>query len=166
MEGLVNGNFGNFALRGTGGFWVTKRGAYLDQPGELVFVPETGEIPAAASRETPVHAEIFRSTRHDAVLHAHPLCVIAASFTRGLIAPIDAEGQFLCPAIPVIDGPCGTETLGRAVAQALRDHRIAVARGHGTFAAGATLEEAYLVTSGAEHSCRVLQILGKLGAVD
>jgi L-fuculose-phosphate aldolase len=166
QEGLVTANFGNFALRGTRGFWVTKGGAYLDHPGELVFVPDGEVIPHGASRETRVHAEIFRTTPHTAVLHAHPPCVIAASFTRASITPINSEGQLLCPSIPVVDGACGTEVLGRAVAQALQGSRIAAARGHGTFAAGATLEEAYVVTSAAEHACRVLHLLGKLGAGD
>ncbi|MDD1676187.1 MAG: class II aldolase/adducin family protein [Methanomicrobiales archaeon] len=163
MEGLVTGNFGNFALRGEAGFWVKKSGAYLDQPGDLIFVPDSGEVPSGASHEWRVHAEIFRSTHHKAVLHTHPPNVIAASFTRAVITPIDAEGLILCPSIPVVDGPCGSEILGKVVAKALQDGPIAVARGHGTFAAGTTLEEAYLVTSAAEHACRILQILGRLG---
>jgi L-fuculose-phosphate aldolase len=42
--------------------------------------------------------------------------------------------------------------------------KIALARGHGAFAAGKTLEEACLVTSAAEHSCRILvyrELLGR-----
>jgi len=163
MEGLVTGNFGNFALRGDLGFWTKRNGAYLDQAEDLVFVPDTGEIPPEASRESRVHAEIFRSTGHDAVLHTHPPCLVAASFTRAVIIPIDAEGLLLCPSIPVVEGLCGSETLGRVVACALQDGAIAVARGHGAFAAGSTLEEAYLVTSAAEHACRVLHLLGRLG---
>ena len=165
-EGLVTGNFGNFALRAESGFWTKKSGAYLNEPGELVFVPEHGEVPPGASREWPVHAEIFHATGHDAVLHTHPPCVIAASFTRAVIIPLDLEGLFLCPSIPVVDGPWGSEVLGKAIGRALQDSTIVVARGHGTFAAGATLEEAYLVTSAAEHACRVLQLLGRIGPLE
>jgi L-fuculose-phosphate aldolase len=34
--------------------------------------------------------------------------------------------------------------------------------GHGTFTAGRTLDEAYILTSLAEHSCRVLWLAGEL----
>ena len=38
----------------------------------------------------------------------------------------------------------------------MQHHKLVIARGHGTFAGGATLDEAFQLTSLAEHACRVL----------
>jgi len=46
--------------------------------------------------------------------------------------------------------------LARNVAAALSRVKVVVARGHGTFAVGDTLREAYLLTSLAEHASRVI----------
>ncbi|HXW98465.1 MAG TPA: class II aldolase/adducin family protein, partial [Methanomicrobiales archaeon] len=48
-EGLVTGNAGNASARIRDGFLVTRTGAYLDEPGPLVFVPLDGDIPPGAS---------------------------------------------------------------------------------------------------------------------
>jgi L-fuculose-phosphate aldolase len=39
---------------------------------------------------------------------------------------------------------------------------VVIARGHGTFAAGKTLDEAYVFTSLAEHSCLVLSLIERI----
>jgi L-fuculose-phosphate aldolase len=155
-EGLVSGNFGNASIRTTGGFLVTRTGAFLDDPGPLVQVPLEGDITPGASREALVHRTVYRLTPHGAILHTHPPYAVTLSFDRELITPIDPEGMLLCPAIPVVDGDPGSQALADRVAHALLHGRIAIARGHGTFAAGKDLEEAYLVTAAAEHACRVL----------
>jgi L-fuculose-phosphate aldolase len=77
---------------------------------------------------------------------------------RDRIEPLDSEGALFSPVIPVVTGPCGSQDLAVAVAvaRALTDAKVVVARGHGTFAAGKSLDEAYVYTSLAEHSCRIL----------
>jgi len=50
--------------------------------------------------------------------------------------------------------------MARNVATALGNGRVVIVRGHGTFSAGKTLEEAYILTSLAEHSCHVLLLAG------
>jgi len=44
------------------------------------------------------------------------------------------------------------------VAGILARSKLVIVRGHGTFAAGKSLDEAYQFTSLAEHSCRVLAL--------
>lgn len=160
QEGLVSGNFGNMSLRGRGGFYIKRSGAFMDDPWEPVFVPFEGHTPAAASREERVHREIYLRTGHRAVIHAHPPNAIAASFLFEQVIPQDSEGLLLCPWIPVVTGEPGSQELAGAVAEALVTHPIAIARGHGTFAAGRDLLQAFLLTSAAEHSCRILLLLG------
>ena len=155
-EGLVFANFGNASVRAGAGFLVKRTGAYLDDPGPLVPVPLEGPVPPEASRESPIHRTVYRVTPHEAILHVHPPHAVALSLTRERIVPVDSEGMILCPGIPVVDGDPGSPILGDRVAHCLMHGKIVIARGHGTFAAGKDLEEAYLVTTAAEHACRVL----------
>lgn len=155
-EGLVGGNFGNMSIRIDSGYLITRTGSYLDEPGELVAVIEGEPVPKGASSEYRVHKAIYADTGHAAIVHAHPSCAVAASLCMDRIIPIDSEGQMLCPEIAVVQGAPGTQELADAVAAALRSANLAIARGHGTFAAGRTLDEAYLYTSLAEHASRVI----------
>ena len=162
-EGLVHANFGNMSTRCEGGFSITRHGAYLDDPGDTVFVPLTGEVDPRASSEYRVHREVYRATPHCAIIHAHPPCAVALSLLVGEIVPEDSEGRLLCPRIPVVEGEPGTGELASAVASALVPAPVAVARGHGTVAAAKTLEEAYLLTAAVEHACCVLLLRGSQG---
>jgi L-fuculose-phosphate aldolase len=80
------------------------------------------------------------------------------SLVRDDIRPEDSEGIMFCPVIPVVIGEPGSQELADTVSDALCRSKLVVARGHGTFAVGKTLDEAYLYTSLAEHACRVLAI--------
>lgn len=155
-EGLVGGNFGNMSVREHSGFSITGRGAFLDDPGTLVFVPDGGPVPPSASSECRVHRDIYSRHSFGAIVHAHPVHAIALSFDLAAIMPEDAEGRLFCPRIPVVGGEPGTAELAERIARAMTDSPVVIARGHGTFAGGATLEEAYLLTSIAEHGCRIL----------
>jgi L-fuculose-phosphate aldolase len=156
-EHLVGGNFGNMSVRkGDEGFFIKRTGAYLDVAGTLVFVPLQGDAPPDSSSEYRVHREVYRKTSHEAIVHAHPPYAVAASLVMDEVVPEDSEGEMLCPEIPVVKGAPGSQEIADNVARSLASSRLVIARGHGTFAAGKTLDEAYVYTSLAEHSCRVL----------
>lgn len=158
-EHLVGGNFGNMSVRkGNEGFFIKQTGAYLDVAAELVFVPLQGDVPETASSEYRVHRAVYGKTKHEAIVHAHPPCAIAASLVKDEIVPEDSEGEMFCPKIPVVQGAPGSTEIAEAVANALLSCKLVIARGHGTFAAGKTLDEACVYTSLAEHSCRVLAL--------
>ena len=158
-EHLVGGNFGNISVRkGDEGFFIKRTGDYLDDVHELVFVPFAGVVPKNASSEYRVHIEVYRNSSHQAIVHAHPQAAIAASLVMDVVLPEDSEGKMFCPEIPVVDGAPGTQELADNVARALKTTKLVVVRGHGTFAAGKSLDEAYQFTSLAEHSCRVLAL--------
>jgi L-fuculose-phosphate aldolase len=160
-EGLVSANFGNMSVRAAGGFWITRLGSYLDNPGSLILCPFEGEVPHGVSSEYRVHRESYLNTGFQAIIHAHPPHAIAASFTTEEIVPRDSEGEGLCPFIPVVGGKPGTRDLAVSVASALTRSPLVIARGHGTFAAGKSLEDAYILTSLAEHSSKILLLLGQ-----
>jgi L-fuculose-phosphate aldolase len=158
-EHLVGGNFGNISVReGDDGFYIKRTGAYLDVASEPVFVPLTGEAPSDASSEYRVHREVYRKTPHRAIVHAHPPAAVALSLVRDEVRPEDSEGIMFCPIIPVVSGEPGSQRIADTVSDALVSSNLVIARGHGTFAAGKTLDEAYLYTSLAEHACRVLAL--------
>lgn len=156
-EHLVGGNFGNISVRaGDDGFYIKRTGAYLDVATEPVFVPLAGEVPAGASSEYRVHREVYIKTPHRAIVHAHPPAAVAISLVRDEVRPEDSEGIMFTPVIPVVSGAPGSQEIADTVSSALVNAKLVIARGHGTFAAGKTLDEAYLYTSLAEHACRVL----------
>jgi L-fuculose-phosphate aldolase len=158
-EHLVGGNFGNVSVRkGDDGFYIKRTGAYLDVATEPVFVPLVGDVPHGASSEYRVHREVYRKTPHLAIVHAHPPAAVALSLVRDEVLPEDSEGIMFCPVIPVVSGAPGSQEIADTVSAALGRSKLVIARGHGTFAAGKTLDEAYLYTSLAEHACRVLAI--------
>ncbi|NYT07405.1 MAG: aldolase [Methanomicrobiales archaeon] len=162
-EGLIGASFGNMSVRSGTGFFITRSGSYLDCPKSPVFVPMDGDVPEDASSEYRVHRAVYRSTDHQAVIHAHPPHAIALSLSCDRIVPMDVEGLTLAPVIPVVVGVCGSDELAGRIARGLQECRVTVARGHGTFAAGKSLDEAYLFTSLAEHSCRILVLAGAYG---
>jgi L-fuculose-phosphate aldolase len=156
-EHRVGGNFGNISIRhDQTGFFIKRTGAYLDVATEPVFVPLEGKVPAGASSEYRVHREVYRKTPHIAIVHAHPAAAVALSLIRNEIKPEDSEGIMFCPVIPVVTGEPGSKEIADTVSDALISSTLVIARGHGTFAAGKTLDEAYLYTSLCEHACRVL----------
>ncbi|MGD1004183.1 MAG: aldolase [Methanoregulaceae archaeon] len=155
-EHLVGGNFGNISIKVKNGMYITSTGSFLDDPGDLVLVNFEGEVPPQTSSEFRVHRQIYRKTQHSAIVHAHPPYAVAASLVFDNIIPKDSEGQLLCPSIPVVVERPGSDELAQNVANSLIDSNLVIARGHGTFAAGKSLNEAYLFTSLAEYSCRVI----------
>jgi L-fuculose-phosphate aldolase len=145
-------------VRDDDGFYIKRTGAYLDVAEHPVFVPLSGTAPAEASSEYRVHREVYSHTPHLAIVHAHPPAAIAASLVLDEVIPEDSEGLMFCPKIPVVAGAPGSQEVADNVARALISSKLVIARGHGTFSAGKTLDEAYLFTSLAEHSCRVLAL--------
>jgi ribulose-5-phosphate 4-epimerase/fuculose-1-phosphate aldolase len=57
----------------------------------------------------------------------------------------------------------GSAEAGEKLAAALHDRRVAVLCGHGPFAIGGTLEDAFQAVSCLEASCRILNALEAMG---
>jgi L-fuculose-phosphate aldolase len=109
-----------------------------------------------ASSETPVHRAVYQRTPLKAIIHTHsPFAVAISLLERNVVLPLDSEGTVFLGAVPVVEGLFGTDELARAVCAALQSHKACIARGHGVFAAGTTLSEAYTIACMAEHSAQV-----------
>jgi len=159
-EHLVGGNFGNISVKTDNGYFITKTGSYLDaDPEQIVLMPLNGRVTPGASSEWRVHTAVYNASEHNAIVHAHPPYAVALSLlTDSEIDTIDSEGKLLAPTIQIVDGPCGSQLLADVVAEGLTSANVVIAKGHGTFAAGKDLDQAYLYTSLAEHCCKVLYL--------
>ncbi len=158
-RGLVESTMGNISVRAGNKMLITRSGAALDEiTGESVVeldIDKPSSLDAIASKESPVHRAIYRKTPALAIIHAHCPFAVVESMLVEKIAPVDIEGQYFLHEIPVVRGGAGTQELAENTSEALKEHRGAVVSGHGTFAMGKTLEEAYVVTALIEHSCKV-----------
>lgn len=162
LQGLNSSHSGNLSHREKDILWITQRGAPLARLTSRLLVPVPLEDPAsrlaAASSELPVHLKIQSRRGSGAVVHAHPPAVVSLSLSVSSIQPLDLEGRYHLPRVPVIPSPEPYDPLEVAgpVAEALEQERIVVVRGHGSFAWGADLWEAMHWTSALEHSSRIL----------
>lgn len=107
-------------------------------PEDLLEVPLEGPIPEGASVESVVHREVYRRTGARALVHAHPRVAVALSFHLSRLRPLDLEGQHYLKEVPVLAPKTvsATEEAALSVAEALREHRACLLRGHGAFAVG------------------------------
>ncbi len=163
--GLVHSHFGNVSKRVGDQMLISTTGSMLDElEGQIVTVPidlaSPDELDVIASSEVNVHRAIYKDTSALAILHGHSKYAVVMSMLckpgeQMLIVPEDSESIYFLHEIPVVTGGIGSEELARNAARALRDHKGIVVQGHGTFARGATVDEAFVILSSIEHACMV-----------
>lgn len=154
--GLISTHGGNISIRQDKSMLITVHFAMLGRlgPGDLTEVPlsaAAGEIGAEASNDASLHLNIYRSAQAGAIVHAHPPHAVALSLKGKTIVPRDLEGAFLLKEVLVVDP---AEAPGR-LSQLLNDHVAVMVKGHGSYVAGPTLNEALAYTSALELSCRI-----------
>ena len=159
-SGLTSSRFGNIsALRGDK-IVITKSGSMLDELDrtQVVEVDLSGPcaLDATASTETCVHRAIYQGTTAQSVIHTHSPYAVALSLIEAeQVEPIDSEGRHFLGPMTVVDAEFGTSDLAAKVSVALHSHNVCIARGHGVFAQGQSLAEAYAMACMAEHSSQV-----------
>ena len=171
LAGLVGSHSGNMSVRLDDRVVITRRGARLGRlsADDLVeFRLFHDEIPYEASTESSVHLAVYAISDHVAVIHAHPIGAIAASLIeRGAaFVPQTLEAAHYIPRVPVVDAPAGkaVEGMSEEVAQMLTENNVVIARRHGTYSAGTSLENAFQWTSVLEDACKVTLALGYAGS--
>jgi L-fuculose-phosphate aldolase len=166
--GLISGFGGNLSIRMGDRIYITRRGSNKGSLQEHDII-ETGifkndrQTPLASS-ELAVHRAIYQQTSASAIVHAHPPHAVALSLSEKEIVPSDDEGKEMIGRVPVLG--CQEQIVpgayADAIAQAFKQGRIVMVYGHGSFAIGQLLEEAYDITSTFEESCKVLCLLKSL----
>lgn len=157
LRGLISSHAGNISVRTGRKICITRKGAMLGRlaPDDLVEI-DLDDVSDAlrASSELPVHRAIYRKTGAFAVVHAHPPYATLLSMAHEELIPVDWEGCYLFKKVSVapIERTMGPAEAAEAVSEHLKDDKVVMARGHGSFARGETLEEAYMLTSSLEAS--------------
>lgn len=159
--GLITAASGNLSIRLGKNLLITRTGCELGKLTEDDLV-ETGiyeddEFSRLASSELAVHREIYRVTGAKAIAHAHPLHSTALSCNVQEIFPLAPEVREETGDVPVLGQ--GTEiqpgAYAEKIADALKTSSIVMVRGHGSFAAAETMEEACRLTILLEEDCRI-----------
>lgn len=167
-KGLVSSHSGNLSICMGERITITRRNCGLGclQEHDLI---ETGlskndRNTPLASTELAVHRAIYQVTKASAIVHAHPPHAVALSLTDTEIIPTDTEGLSLLCRVPVLGWNMEVKPGGLAdiIALALKQCRIIMVHGHGSFAIGQLLEEAHNYTASLEESCQVTCLLKSL----
>ncbi len=159
-SGLTSSRFGNISVIRENVIIITKTGSMLDELDQdnLVEVDLEGPCPLdeLASTETCVHRAIYQSTSALAVMHTHsPFAVALSLIELNVIEPIDSEGLHFMGPIHVVEAGFGSQELATEVSKILSSSQVCIAKGHGVFASGQSLAEAYTMACMAEHSSKV-----------
>ena len=150
-------------MRDGEGFWVTPTGACADTlgPDDLIRCPLDGACPESASLDAPLHQKVYLlNHKAGAVLHSHGPYTVAATMRTKSFVPVDFEGQYYFPEVPVIRIPYSdyvAEAPG-LVARELATSRVMVVRGHGIYAWGPDLNLAYKWSCSLELSAKTAVI--------
>lgn len=158
--GLNDSHSGNASLRVNETAWVTPTGCNADTLAvdDLLGCRLDQPAPPGASLDAPLHLAIYRACPDAvAVLHSHGPHSIAMTLAGGDFRPVDFEGRYYFPTVPVLDIPPALYTARSPaeVAATLAAHRVCVVRGHGVYAAAESLDLAYKWTCSLESSARI-----------
>lgn len=167
--GLNNSHSGNISQRIGDTFFITRTAAMLGylRGEDIVEIGLDEEITedTQASKEVSVHRAIYRKTPWVAVVHTHPLTAIALSLVRDEIVPIDIEGSYYFPRVPVLEPevPGDSEAVAEMVSENLKEFKIVLVKAHGAFAAEMSLGRALHYSCILEWSARVIFKVKLLG---
>lgn len=159
---MISSHGGNISIRLGDRVIIKRRGAMLGNLKKHDLI-ETGLEKndsglVLASTELLVHRTVYLNTPALAICHCHPRTAIAFSLSRDEIVPIDNEASYLLKKVPVIteEFASGTPQMANKVATALQNYKVILLRGHGTFATGQTLDEAFFWSSTVEEACQIM----------
>ena len=161
-DGLISSFDGNMSIRRGERIVITRRSAMLHglEETDLIEMPMDATAHPPGSNEFIVHNAIYRTTTALAIIYAHPPTALALSLSPGSheIVSWERESALLARNVPILDVEkvLGPKEFANVICRALSGHSIAVAREHGSFAIGETLEEAYERTASLEHTSRII----------
>ena len=168
-SGLIAGSSGNLSIRLGDRIIITRRGSCKADLEEQDLV-ETGitrndRNTHMASSELAVHRAIYQNTPATAIIHAHPPHAVALSLAENEIVPEDDEGRKYFSCVSIVGNTPATIVpgiLADEISKVLQSARVVMVRGHGSFAIGQILEEAFNLTSTFEESCKIICLMKSL----
>ncbi|WP_438970961.1 class II aldolase/adducin family protein [Methylophaga sp.] len=146
--GCNDSHSGNASFRWHDEVWVTPSGCCADTltVDDLVRCQLDGIKEEGASLDAALHIEVYRenpATR--AVFHSHGPYAVAMTLNGESFEPVDFEGQYYFPTVPVVKIPYQdyVEKSPKAVANELKTHKVMVVCGHGLYAGAESINQAY-----------------------
>ncbi len=160
VAGVISSHGGNMSVRMGDRILITRRGSMLARLEERDII-ETGLDENDANVSSGVHRD-RRAPRHlPGHLGAWRSCTPSALRHRPVagedeIVPVDSEGSYLLHKVPVVAAEltAGSKEVAELLPTNGSEYDIVMLRGHGPFAIGHLLEEAYQLTSVFEMTCR------------
>ena len=103
--GYNDSHSGNASVRDGERIWITPSGASADELAaeQLIACTTSQRCPEGASLDAPLHMKVYeKNPRARAVLHSHGPYTVALTLGGEDFVPIDFEGQYYFPRVPVI----------------------------------------------------------------
>jgi L-fuculose-phosphate aldolase len=161
LTGLVSSHTGSMSLREGDKLVMTRRTARLGRLAaeDLIEFDIEEECPPEAPEDALVHQAIYRATDAKSVIFARPPSTMAMALVDDRLSPAGGEGADLGTA-PVLlsQRPLDSSDVAQLVARTLKISRVAALRGHGVFARGDDLADAFHMVSLLEEMCKVAHI--------
>jgi L-fuculose-phosphate aldolase len=161
-RGLVSSSSGNLSIRIGDKLIITRRGSNLGALQEKDLI-ETGinkndRATPLASVELPVHRAIYKTTNARAIVHAHPPHATALSLAEKIIESDHLKDFCGLGPVPVVGWGMEVKpgSFPDIIADTLKDNLIVLVHGHGSFAIGQLIDEAFNCTTGLEEACEIL----------
>jgi L-fuculose-phosphate aldolase len=161
QRGMVSSQSGNLSIRMGDRLIITRRGSNLGALQEKDLI-ETGinrndRATPLASIELPVHRLIYQTTQARAIVHAHP----ALSMAEKEIYSDKLEIFCVLGKVPVVGWGMDIKpgALADVISGALQENHIVAVHGHGTFAVGPILDEAFNSTTLLEEGSEILYLM-------
>lgn len=165
--GCNDSHSGNASFRWHDEIWLTPTGCCADtlRIDDLVLCHIDGELDNRASLDAPLHIDVYRQNpKAQAVFHSHGPHAIALTLDGKDFVPIDFEGQYYFPTVPVVTIPYDRyiELSPSQVAKQLIAHKVTIVRGHGVYTCGETINLAYKWSCSVELSAKIAVLNCKL----
>jgi ribulose-5-phosphate 4-epimerase/fuculose-1-phosphate aldolase len=176
LEGYADLTLGHVSARPAGGdvVQIKRKGVALDEVDaddviELdLHSADVGTTPGM-HLEAVLHTEVYK-LRPDvgAVVHGHPPFATAFAATGATLEMLTHDSVLFSDGVPVFEESpdmITDATQGKAVAQALGDHRAIVLRNHGVLVVGKSVRWAVLTALTLERAVRLQSIARTLGTL-
>ncbi len=163
-QGLNNSHSGNMSFRQNFNIFITRHGARLCDitASDIVKVNLSDtDRDKEASIEVKVHRAIYQACPEiNAIAHAHAPHAIVLSLTRDAIVPIDSEGLYYLPSIPVLSAAqtISSDEVAKYLPELFKSFKSVMVRGHGVFSVGKTIEEASMYASVTENAAKLVYL--------
>jgi L-fuculose-phosphate aldolase len=168
-QGLNNSHSGNMSYLKNQSIFITRHGARLCDisVSDIVKVNLSDTTrDEGASIEIKVHRAVYLACPDiNAISHAHAPHAIVLSLNRDAIIPIDSEGLYYLPTIPVLSASqtISSDEVALRLPELFKSYKSVMVRGHGVFSAGKTIEESAMYASVTENAAKLVYLKELLG---